>query len=190
MGKVIRLTESELKKIITNIISEQMEKGPEEKNLGSKSEILVNDILPKKGFKRITNFPKEGIKFCDSKMMGDCTAHQKGSQIIIVGNKGYCFFMTPPQGQSKNGPFTYKECIGFLGGMVNEQSTIKSSSKEYNMIDTCASMGIKTPGYCDTQAKKPVKSCASMGIKTPGFCYVDTKKVVPNLAPKSGQSIK
>lgn len=86
---------------------------------------------------------------------------------------------------------TESDLRAMVASIMKEQSTIKSSSsKEYNMIDTCASMGIKTPGYCDTQAKKPVKSCASMGIKTPGFCYVDTKKVVPNLAPKSGQSIK
>jgi hypothetical protein len=66
----------------------------------------------------------------------------------------------------------------------------ESSNKEYNQIDTCASMGIKTVGYCDTQGKKPVKSCAELGVKTPGYCYVDTKQPVPNMAPKSGNSIK
>lgn len=86
---------------------------------------------------------------------------------------------------------TESELTKMIVDIVKEQSTIKSSSsKEYNMIDTCASMGIKTPGYCDTQAKKPVKSCADLGVKTPGYCYVDTKKPVPNMAPKSGQSIK
>jgi hypothetical protein len=58
------------------------------------------------------------------------------------------------------------------------------------MIDTCASMGVKTPGYCDTQGKKPVKSCASLGVKTPGFCYVDTKKPIPNQAPPTTNKIK
>ncbi len=85
---------------------------------------------------------------------------------------------------------TESELTKIIVDIVKEQSNIKSTGKEYNMIDTCASMGVKTPGYCDTQAKKPVKSCASMGIKTPGFCYVDTKKPVPNMAPNSGQSIK
>ena len=80
--------------------------------------------------------------------------------------------------------------------VIKEQSKVmtdkmvSSSSKEYNMIDTCASMGVKTPGYCDTQGKKPVKSCASLGVKTPGFCYVDTKKPIPNQAPKGKDSIK
>lgn len=67
---------------------------------------------------------------------------------------------------------------------------VKLQSKGYNMIDTCASMGIKSPGYCDTQGKKPVKSCASLGVKTPGFCYVDSKKPIPNQAPKGKDSIK
>lgn len=64
------------------------------------------------------------------------------------------------------------------------------TNKEYNMIDTCASMGVKTPGYCDTQGKKPVKSCASLGVKTPGFCYVDTKKPIPNQAPPTTNKLK
>lgn len=85
---------------------------------------------------------------------------------------------------------TESELTNLIKKVIQEQATIKSSSKEYNMIDTCASMGIKTPGYCDTQAKKLVKSCADLGVKTPGYCYVDTKKPVPNMAPKSGQSIK
>ena len=67
---------------------------------------------------------------------------------------------------------------------------LASSSKNYNMIDTCASMGVKSPGYCDTQGKKPVKSCADLGVKTPGFCYVDTKKPIPNQPPKATDSVK
>jgi hypothetical protein len=61
---------------------------------------------------------------------------------------------------------------------------IKEQSKKYNTIGSCASMGIKSPGQCDTQGKKPVKTCASFGVKSPGYCYVDTKKPVPNQAPK------
>jgi hypothetical protein len=56
---------------------------------------------------------------------------------------------------------------------------IKEQSKN-NTIHTCASMGIKSPGYCDTQGKKPVIGCASLGVKTSGYCYVDTKKPIPN----------
>jgi hypothetical protein len=73
---------------------------------------------------------------------------------------------------------------------MTDKVVSSSSSKEYNMIDTCASMGVKTQGYCDTQGKKPVKSCASLGVKTPGYCYVDSKKPIPNQAPKGKDSIK
>ena len=67
---------------------------------------------------------------------------------------------------------------------------IKEQSKGFNTIASCASMGVKSPGQCDTQGKKPVKSCASLGVKTPGYCYVDTKKPVPNMTPKGKGSIK
>jgi hypothetical protein len=91
---------------------------------------------------------------------------------------------------------TEADLTRLVSKVIKEQSKVmidkvsSSSSKEYNMIDTCASMGVKTPGYCDTQGKKPVKSCASLGVKTPGFCYVDTKKPIPNQAPKGKDSIK
>ena len=71
-------------------------------------------------------------------------------------------------------------------GMLKNTS---GTSKEYNMIDTCASMGVKSPGYCDTQGKKPVKSCAALGVKTPGNCYVDTKKPIPNQSPNLGMVV-
>lgn len=67
---------------------------------------------------------------------------------------------------------------------------VVSSSKKYNIIDTCASMGVKSPGDCDTEGKKPVKWCASMGVKTPGYCYVDSKKPIPNQIPHSKDSVK
>ena len=92
---------------------------------------------------------------------------------------------------------TESDLTRLVNKVIKEQSKVmmdkvvsSSSSKEYNMIDTCASMGVKTPGYCDTQGKKPVKSCASLGVKTPGFCYVDSKKPIPNQAPKGKDSIK
>lgn len=74
--------------------------------------------------------------------------------------------------------------------VIKEQSKIQSSSQNNNMIDTCASMGVKSPGYCDTKAKKPIKSCSELGVKTPGFCYVDTKKPVPGLPAKQGKGLK
>ncbi len=63
------------------------------------------------------------------------------------------------------------------------------ASSQNNTIALCADLGVKTVGYCDTRAKKPVKSCAEMGIKTPGICYVDTKQPVPGLK-KSTNTIK
>jgi len=72
--------------------------------------------------------------------------------------------------------------------VVSEQLKDMVSSQK-NSIVQCASLGIKSKGYCDTMGKKPVMSCAEMGIKTPGFCYVDTKEPVPGIK-KSTNSIK
>ncbi len=72
--------------------------------------------------------------------------------------------------------------------VVSEQLKDMVSSQK-NSIVQCASLGIKSKGYCDTMGKKPVMSCAEMGIKTPGFCYVDTKEPVPGIK-KSTNTIK
>jgi hypothetical protein len=84
---------------------------------------------------------------------------------------------------------TEADLTRLVSKVIKEQSKVMkdkmvSSSKKYNTIASCASMGIKSPGQCDTQGKKPVKTCASFGVKSPGYCYVDTKKPVPNQAPK------
>jgi hypothetical protein len=79
-----------------------------------------------------------------------------------------------------------------INRVVSEQlKDVVSSvaSSQNNTIALCADLGVKTVGYCDTKAKKPIKSCAEMGIKTPGFCYVDTKQPVPGMK-KSTNTIK
>jgi hypothetical protein len=92
---------------------------------------------------------------------------------------------------------TEADLTRLVSRVIKEQSKVmtdkvasSSSSKKYNTIASCASMGVKSPGQCDTQGKKPVKSCSSFGVKTPGYCYVDTKKPVPNQAPKATDSVK
>jgi hypothetical protein len=45
-------------------------------------------------------------------------------------------------------------------------------------VAPCASLGVKTPGYCEVKSKKPVKPCAELGVKTPGYCYADTKQPI------------
>ncbi len=86
---------------------------------------------------------------------------------------------------------TEAELTNLIKKVIQEQATIKSSSNEVNLIDTCASMGIKGLGYCDTKEKKPVKLCKDLGSNSKGYCYVHTKQPVPNWAKaKSGQSIK
>jgi len=99
---------------------------------------------------------------------------------------GFIEKMTPPS-SSQSKPNVMKDKLKSVSTSSPKQNSLvdkmvqPSTSKEYNMINTCSSMGVKSPGYCDTQAKKPIKLCAELGVKTPGFCYVDSKKPVPNL---------
>lgn len=64
---------------------------------------------------------------------------------------------------------------------VYNAAKANTTSQQNNMIALCSDLGVKSPGYCDTRGKKPIKSCAEMGIKTPGYCYVDTKQLVPGI---------
>lgn len=43
---------------------------------------------------------------------------------------------------------------------------------------SCSSLGVKSPGMCEKNTKKPVQLCSRLGIKTPGYCYVGDKKPV------------
>lgn len=99
---------------------------------------------------------------------------------------------------------TESELTSLIKRVIQEQATINlpkttggqqkvnvPSSNGVNLIDTCASMGIKGLGYCDTKEKKPVKLCKDLGSNSKGYCYVHTKQPVPNWAKaKSGQSIQ
>jgi hypothetical protein len=68
-----------------------------------------------------------------------------------------------------------------VGKTVYNAARANTTSQQNNMIALCSDLGVKSPGYCDTRGKKPIKSCAEMGIKTPGYCYVDTKQLVPGI---------
>ena len=79
-----------------------------------------------------------------------------------------------------------------INRVVSEQlkDVVSSVASQKISIVQCASLGIKSKGYCDTMGKKPVMSCAEMGIKTPGFCYVDTKEPVPGIKKSTNSEKK
>ena len=80
---------------------------------------------------------------------------------------------------------TEQDLVRLVNKVINEQLISDKKldayikAKKGNMIDKCANMGVKSPGYCDTVGKKPVETCAKLGVKSPGYCYVDTKKPIP-----------
>lgn len=79
------------------------------------------------------------------------------------------------------------DLVRLVNKVLSEQSEVDKlvsnydKAKKKNMIAKCASMGVKSPGNCDTVGKKPVETCAKLGVKSPGYCYVDTKKPIPEM---------
>ncbi len=116
MKKTIRLTESDLIRIIKRVISEQEFK-PEEGAMNDeiKYNQLINPILPQKGYKKFFNLPEAGAaaNFCDKPNMDGCSAWKNGNKIVVVGEEGFSYFNNKPDG-IKNGPFTYSEMIKYL----------------------------------------------------------------------------
>jgi hypothetical protein len=43
---------------------------------------------------------------------------------------------------------------------------------------SCSSLGVKSPGMCEKNTKKPVELCSKLGVKTPGYCYIGDKQPV------------
>ena len=116
MKKIIRLTESDLMRLVKRVINEQSFK-PQDGMMNSEIEVnqLTKTILPQKGYKKFLNLPEAGnaSKFCNRPNMDGCFAFGKGSKIVIIGSEGNCYFNNKPDGV-KNGPFTYSETVSYL----------------------------------------------------------------------------
>mgnify|MGYP000462749364 CR=1 FL=1 len=125
MYKNFTLTESERKEILGmhrengygKTLNEQSFR-PIEGKLDNEEKLnqLTKETLPKKGYKKFFNLPDAGkaANFCNQPNMDGCSAWGKSGKIIIVGSQGYCYNNMVPQGQTKNGPFTYDEILNYL----------------------------------------------------------------------------
>jgi hypothetical protein len=202
--KAVRLTESDLNRLVNKVIKEQakFEFDPKDLEMPDVDKLrdmfLSNDASPE--VEKMGGDFKKAMNSCVSERnlykVGGLLKNIETKKSNILNTIVAMLFDSKMGGKSIGQEFNeFSDCInkkigGKMDGIFEQSKISSSSSKEYNMIDTCASMGVKTPGYCDTQGKKPVKSCASLGVKTPGFCYVDSKKPIPNQAPKGKDSIK
>jgi hypothetical protein len=202
--KAVRLTESDLNRLVNKVIKEQakFEFDPKDLEMPDVDKLrdmfLSNDASPE--VEKMGGDFKKAMNSCVSERnlykVGGLLKNIETKKSNILNTIVAMLFDSKMGGKSIGQEFNeFSDCInkkigGKMDGIFEQSKISSSSSKEYNMIDTCASMGVKTPGYCDTKGKKPVKSCASLGVKTPGFCYVDSKKPIPNQAPKGKDSIK
>jgi hypothetical protein len=204
MGKIIRLTESDLTKLVNKVLKEQAKFEFDPKDLEMPDEDKLRDMFLSKDVSPEVEKMGGDFKKAMSSCVSERNLYKVGGLLKNIETKKSnmlntivaMLFDSKMGGKSIGQEFNeFSDCInkkigGKMSGIFEQSKISSSSSKEYNMIDTCASMGVKTPGYCDTKGKKPVKSCASLGVKTPGFCYVDSKKPIPNQAPKGKDSIK
>jgi hypothetical protein len=226
MGKIIRLTESDLTKLVNKVLKEQAKFEFDPKDLEMPDEDKLRDMFLSKDVspevEKMGGDFKRAMNSCVSERnlykVGGLLKNIETKKSNILNTIVAMLFDSKMGGKSIGQEFNeFSDCINKkIGGKMSgvfEQSKVmtdkvvsssssakpkgmtdkvvsSSSSKKYNVIGTCASMGVKTPGYCDTEGKKPVKWCASMGVKTIGYCYVDSKKPIPNPVPHSKDSIK
>lgn len=62
----------------------------------------------------------------------------------------------------------------------DEDITVVPEGKDEQFV-SCSSLGVKSPGMCEKNTKKPVELCSKLGVKTPGYCYIENKKPVKKL---------
>jgi hypothetical protein len=65
-------------------------------------------------------------------------------------------------------------------GYVRNPRGYTKPTQNNTQFVSCSSLGIKSPGYCDSKTKRPVAPCSQFGVKTPGYCFMDNKQPVPN----------
>jgi ABC-type antimicrobial peptide transport system permease subunit len=245
MKKIIRLTESDLTKLVNKVLKEQAKFEFDPKDLEMPDEDKLRDMFLSKDVspevEKMGGDFKKAMSSCVSERnlykVGGLLKNIETKKSNILNTIVAMLFDSKMGGKSIGQEFNeFSDCInkkigGKMSGVFEQSNAIKvitdkvvsssssakpkgmtdkvvsssssekpkgmtdkvvssSSSKKYNVIGTCASMGVKTPGYCDTEGKKPVKWCASMGVKTIGYCYVDSKKPISNPVPHSKDSIK
>lgn len=59
--------------------------------------------------------------------------------------------------------------------LKDKDVTVVPEGEEERFV-SCSSLGIKSPGMCEKNTKKPVELCSKLGVKTPGYCYVVNKQ--------------
>jgi hypothetical protein len=69
--------------------------------------------------------------------------------------------------------------VAQTGYVRNPRGYTKPTQNNTQFV-SCSSLGIKSPGYCDSKTKRPVAPCSQFGVKTPGYCFMDNKQPVPN----------
>lgn len=210
MKKVVRLTESDLLRLVKRIVKEQ-EFDPKKEYL-SKGYVDVTDGFMKDTY--VLQIP-DGQYKCDGSgySFEIKTNDGKKTGYVVIINSGIRGMITGPATVSNKGiNLSLGQWNDYFSSLLynEKENQVKKPVKEQrdpnkpvaggrmnqpqpsqgNKLVMCSSLGVKSPGYCDTKLKKPVDRCASLGVKSPGWCYVDTKQPVPNVQPMDNRPMK
>ena len=164
MKKVIRLNERDLNKLVKRIVNEGLRVNKNAQQIASQ----ING-LPNKTVQATVEGNTIVFLFADQRVGLDCTQASPNTA-------------APAQPQNEQ---RYDPSKPVAGGRMNQPQPSQG-----NKLVMCSTLGVKSPGYCDTKLKKPVDRCASLGVKSPGWCYVDTKQPVPNVQPMDNRPMK
>ena len=107
---------------------------------------------------------------------------------------GYCYVDTKkPVSGIKKEPINEQDLVRLVNRVIKEQANpvaqtgyvrnprgYTKPTQNNTQFVSCSSLGIKSPGYCDSKTKRPVAPCSQFGVKTPGYCFMDNKQPVPN----------
>ncbi len=165
MKKIIRLTESDLMRIVKRVIMEQ-------NTQSLKITKAVFDDYARGQYKTKGSY----VILSDGK-----------TYKFSDGAMGYVNECSQGSYTGENLPQKCSVRIKSLGIDCTSNGCVKyeNYTREYNdKFTSCSSLGVKSPGMCEKLTKQPVELCSKLGVKSPdgknlGYCYVATKKVVP-----------
>ena len=202
MKKVIRLTESDLTRLIKKILSEQPLKkvlGPERLSSPAGQENKKHSEFFNKYYK--LNLPLDGnwLNPEFSKVMGRYLKEKNIPIWVCKKGDGYC-----SNDGEDDGVITTKEIKRLRDSIAQDSAKLQvakintpldsgitlcseigvktigfcDKNKKVVRFGPCSKLGVKYSGMCEYKTKRPVESCAKLGVKANAICYVDTKEVV------------
>jgi len=176
--KIIKLTESDLIRLVKRVIKEQ--EFERELPIGRKGILGHKDYWTDEEDRPVNpdefDYDEE-IEFGPD----DFEDYISHTETDFPGNK-WSFGMKGVKGDDRSPGKGYYDRYQKQGPIKLRKSKMSEQDdkmEKQRKFVPCAKLGVKSPGLCDLKRKMMVTPCAKLGVKSPGYCYVDTKNPVP-----------